>query len=133
MTRNAKRILEIIDSSCEHLSAEQVFQRLKECNQGVVLATVYNNLTSLYKQGLVRKISVEGCPDRYDNMRRHDHLVCRSCGKLRDIQLEDLTEKLQERAGIPILSYDLKIHYLCADCSAVQLPGHNNSGKDPIL
>ena len=126
MTRNAKRILEIIDTSCEHLSAEQVFQRLKECNQGVVLATVYNNLTTLYKQGLVRKISVEGCPDRYDNMRQHDHLVCRNCGKLRDIQLEDLTEK-QERTGIPILSYDLKIHYLCADCSAT------NSGKDPIL
>ncbi len=120
MTENAKRILKIIHASSEHLSAEQIFLRLKEDNQGVVLATVYNNLASLYKQGLVRKISAEGYPDRYDNIRQHDHLICKNCGKLSDIQLEDLTEKLREQTGIPILSYDLKIHYICEDCRNTQ-------------
>lgn len=109
MTKNAKQILKIIDISGEHLSAEQIFLCLKESNQDVVLATVYNNLASLYKQGLIRKISVEGHPNRYDNIRRHDHLVCRNCGKLSDILLEDLTEKLQKQVGIPMLSYDLKL------------------------
>ena len=49
MTKNAERILEIINGSDKHLSAEQVYLRLKEENQGVVLATVYNNLALLYK------------------------------------------------------------------------------------
>lgn len=116
MTKNAEQILKIINTSGEHLSAEQIFLRLKEVNQGVVLATVYNNLASLYKQGLIRKISVEGCPDRYDNIQNHDHLLCKNCGKLSDILLEDLTEKLQKQIAIPILSYDLKINYICEDC-----------------
>lgn len=116
MTKNAEQILRIIETSDGHLSAEQIYLRLKEENQSVVLATVYNNLAFLYREGLIRKISVEGCPDRYDNIRRHDHLVCRNCGKLSDILLEDLTETLQRQTGIPILSYDLKINYLCEDC-----------------
>jgi len=116
MTKNAEQILKIIYASGEHLSAEQIYLRLKENNQSAVLATVYNNLAFLYKEGLIRKISVEGYPDCYDNVKRHDHLVCRNCGKLSDIQLEDLTEKLRKQTGIPVLSYDLKIFYLCEDC-----------------
>lgn len=116
MTKNAEQILKIINNSDEHLSAEQIFLRLKENNQGVVLATVYNNLASLYKQGLIRKLSVEGYPDRYDNIQPHDHLICRNCGKLSDILLEDLTEKIQKQIAFPILSYDLKVNYLCEDC-----------------
>ena len=128
MTKNAERILEIINGSDKHLSAEQVYLRLKVENQGVVLATVYNNLALLYKQGLVRKISVEGYPDRYDKLTRHDHLVCRSCGKLSDIMLEDLTENLQQQVGVPMLSYDLKINYLCDEC--LKKSSNNCSGQE---
>jgi len=117
MTKNAEQILAIINASHEHLSAEQIFFRLKETNKSVVLATVYNNLSSLYKQGLIRKISMEGFPDRYDNITRHNHLVCRNCGKLSDILLDDLTEKLQNQLEVQMLSYDLKINYICEDCA----------------
>ncbi|MFG6370123.1 MAG: transcriptional repressor [Lachnospiraceae bacterium] len=127
MTKNAKQILEIINASREHLSAEQIFFDLKKTNKKVVLATVYNNLTSLYKQGLIRKISVEGFPDRYDNIIRHDHLVCRNCGKLSDILLDDLTEKLQSQLGIHMLSYDLKINYICEECAKKQNESKNCS------
>lgn len=116
MTKNAENILEIINHSNAHLSAEQIYLCLMERKQGVALATVYNNLAFLYRQGLIRKISVEGYPDRYDKMKRHDHLVCRCCGKLSDILLEDLTQRLQKQVGIPILSYDLKINYICEEC-----------------
>lgn len=119
MTKNAEQILEIVRTSTEHLSAEQIFLRLKETNKGVAMATVYNNLSYLYKEGFIRKISFEGYPDRYDNIRRHDHLVCRCCGKLSDIQLEDLTELLQKQVGVSMLSYDLKINYLCEDCMKI--------------
>lgn len=116
MTKNARYILEIINSSDEHLTAEQIYLFLKEKNKKAVIATVYNNLSFLYKEGLIRKVSVEGYSDRYDKMIQHDHLVCRRCGKLTDIALEDLTEKLQKQLGISMLSYDLKINYICDDC-----------------
>ncbi len=116
MTKNARAILEIIRHSSAHLTAEQIYLLLKEQNRAMAQATVYNNLSYLYSQGLIRKLSVEGYPDRYDNIVRHDHLVCKKCGRLSDILLEDLTEKLQHQIGVPMLSYDLKISYICDEC-----------------
>lgn len=119
MRENARQILEIINNSDEHLTAEQVYLRLKEKNSKAVLATVYNNLASLYQKGLIRKVAVASFPDRYDKMEvRHDHLVCKQCGSLTDIMLEDLTAKLEQETGIHVLSYDLNIDYLCPACAA---------------
>ncbi|WP_308857370.1 transcriptional repressor [uncultured Oscillibacter sp.] len=116
MTKYAKKILEIVESSRSHLTAEQIFEQLRETYPSVVLATVYNNLNRLWEEERIRKISVEGMPDRYDRIVRHDHLVCRKCGRLLDVDLGDLTEQLEKKAGIPILSYDLKLVFLCEAC-----------------
>lgn len=120
MTKHAEQILGIVNNSGEHLSAEQIFLRLKETNRGAALATVYNNLSFLCREGLIRKISVEGCPDRYDKIKRHDHLVCRHCGKLSDVQLDDLTDMLQKQVKVQVLSYDLKVNYLCEECLKIE-------------
>ena len=116
MTRYEKKIYEIINSSYDHMTAEDVFAELKKAFPSVSLATVYNNLNKLWAAGLVRKISLQGMPDRYDRVERHDHLVCRGCGRLVDIGLADLTGQLQEQTDVPILAYDLKLIYLCDDC-----------------
>lgn len=116
VTKYAQKILEIVESSFSHMTAEQVFEQLRETYPTVVLATVYNNLNRLCEENRIRKVSVEGMPDRYDRIQRHDHLVCKKCGKLLDIDLGDLTAQLEQKVGIPILSYDLKLMYLCEEC-----------------
>lgn len=116
MTRNGKLILEIINNSNEHLTAEQVFFQLRKIAPKTVLATVYNNLNSLCEEGAIRRISIEGSPDRYDKIKKHDHLVCSKCKALSDITFSDLTASLSEQLGEPILSYDLKVNYICPDC-----------------
>lgn len=116
MTKYAKKIYEIVSNSRSHMTAEQVFEALRQFYPDVVRATVYNNLNKLWAAGLIRKVSLEGLPDRYDRMEKHDHLVCKRCGKLIDIRLSDLTEQLQKQVDILFLSYDLKLIYLCDDC-----------------
>ena len=116
--RYNKVILDIINNSDTHLTAELVFFELKKEYPSVALATVYNNLNSLCQQGEIRKISVEGCTERYDKNTRHDHLVCRRCGKLSDIHLEDITEQLKKQVGFEIDGYDIKVQYLCPECCA---------------
>ena len=116
MTKYAERILNIINESSEHMTAEQIFLILKKKEPKVVLATVYNNLNMLCDKELIRKISLEGSPDRYDRKRRHDHLVCRKCGRLSDMVFEDLTATLSAQFGGEILYYDLKVFYLCPEC-----------------
>lgn len=118
--RYAESVLEMIYKSDAHMTAEQVFLALKQQYPSVVLATVYNNLNSLYQQGKIRKISLEGYPDRYDKLIRHDHLFCRRCGKLSDIYLSDITGELERQIGFSIEGYDLKIQYFCPQCRAEQ-------------
>ena len=118
--RYEKSILTIINTFKEHMTAEQIFLTLKKTYPSVVLATVYNNLNNLYAQGKIRKISIEGCPDRYDKNTKHDHLICRCCGKLSDIYLSDLTMDLERQMGFSIEGYDLKVQYVCPECRKKQ-------------
>ena len=116
VTEYGKKILEIVENSRSHMTAEQIFEQLRQSCPQVVLATVYNNLNRLWKEGRIRKVSVEGSPDRYDRILRHDHLVCKRCGRLLDIDLGDLTAQLERQVGFSILAYDLKLLYLCEEC-----------------
>jgi len=116
MTRNSKMILDIVNSSCDHPSAEQIFARAKEQNPKVVLATVYNNLNSLVKDGRIRRILVPGKPDCYDNTVRHDHTICIMCGRVSDVMIDDITNVIKATLGEKFLTYDLSISYICDDC-----------------
>ena len=116
MTKYEKEVYSIITNSVEHLTVEQIFKELKKKYTKVVIATVYNNVNRLWEAGLIRRVSVENMPDRYDRTVKHDHLVCRRCGRLADISFEDLTASLQKQTGKGFLFYDLKVFYLCPEC-----------------
>ncbi len=116
MTRYAKQILDLINQSDRHMTAEQIFLELKKSEPKVVQATVYNNLNTLWENGMIRKLSVTGSPDRYDKVYRHDHLICKKCGTLSDIAFHDITGDLEKQLGEGIISYDLNIFYLCPKC-----------------
>ena len=116
MTKYAQQILDIINTCPDHLTAAQIYLRLKTSNSKIVLATVYNNLNLLCEQDRIRKVSLEGYPDRYDKIVKHDHLVCKKCGALSNICLSDLTAQLQEQIPEEIISYDLKVNYICPSC-----------------
>ena len=116
MTKYERAIYQIISRSCEHPTADQVFFALKAQYPSVSLATVYNNLNKLWAAGVIRKISLEGSPDRYDRMEKHHHLVCSRCGRLTDICFSDLTDSLVRQLGEEFVSYDLKVYHLCPEC-----------------
>lgn len=122
MSRYAELILELINQSQEHMTAEQIFLELKKTEPRVVQATVYNNLNALCQEGLIRRLSLENSPDRYDKILRHDHLICRNCGALSDVNFENLTRQLERQLGERILSYDLKVFYLCPKCRKKKNP-----------
>ena len=52
MKENSKLILDVINDSDEHLTAEQIFFKLKSQSYKISLPTVYNNLNSLYRSRL---------------------------------------------------------------------------------
>lgn len=118
MTKNSKIILDIVNSSRDHLTAEQIFIKAKEISPGIVLATVYNNLNLLTREHYIRRLTVQGKPDCYDNTTVHDHMVCNECGTIADVTIKDLKENLMEAVGDAFVSYDLNIYYICDKCKS---------------
>lgn len=120
MTKYEKQIYDIVNTSYEHLTAEQIYVELQKIYPAVSRATIYNNLNKLCDLGLIRRVSLEDSPDRYDRIKKHDHIVCQKCGRISDISFEDLTQTLEKQFGENFLYYDLKVFYLCPDCRKLQ-------------
>ena len=118
MTKYEREIYRLINESTAHMTAEQVYDELRRSYPGVSLATVYNNLRRLTDEGLIRRISLDGSPDRYDRSVRHDHIVCANCGRIADMSFADLSAALRGQLGEDFLYYDLKVYYLCPECRA---------------
>ena len=116
LTKYGEQILTIVMRKGEHPTAEQVFMEMKVNNPKIAQGTVYNNLNALVDEGRIIRISEPGFPDRFDNTTRHDHMVCIKCGRLADVKLPDLTEEIERNSGEKIISYDLRIRYICPEC-----------------
>ncbi len=116
MTKYGKSILDIINTSTEHPTAEQVFFELKKQYPGVVMATVYNNLNSLYSKHLIRKLSIKGQTDRYDKNTRHDHMVCSRCGRVTDLHFHALNDEILRETGVQTEDYELIVYHTCRQC-----------------
>lgn len=120
MTKYEKQIYDIVNASRKHMTADQVYGELQKIYPSVSRATVYNNLNKLCEIGMIRRVSLEDSPDRYDRIEKHDHLICQKCGKLSDICFDDLTQSLKKQFGEDFLFYDLKVFYICPDCRKAQ-------------
>ena len=116
MPKYAEEILAAVTGLQRHPTAEQVFLEMKREHPSIAIGTVYKHLNALAEEGLLHRITESGSPDRYDRTERHDHLICSRCGKIADVRLPDMRERIREALGQEILSYDLRIRYICPAC-----------------
>lgn len=116
MSKYSDMILNIVLREGCHPTAEQVFMEMKQQAPGIAQASVYNNLNSLERQGLIIRLPGVGGPDRFDWTRRHDHAFCVGCGELCDVEMRDITPDIEKSFGQPVISYVLRINYLCENC-----------------
>ena len=116
MPKYAEEILAAVTGLQRHPTAEQVFLEMKKEHPSIAIGTVYKHLNTLAEEGLLHRITESGSPDRYDRTERHDHLICSRCGKIDDVCLPDMQSQIERVLGREILSYDLKIRYICPTC-----------------
>ena len=116
MPKYAEEILAAVTGLQRHPTAEQVFMEMKKEHPSIAIGTVYKHLNALTEEGLLHRITESGSPDRYDRTERHDHLICSRCGKIEDVCLPDMQSQIERVLGREILSYDLKIRYICPTC-----------------
>ncbi len=84
-------IAHILLEQPQHLSAEQIIERLKSADSGVSKATVYNTLNLFSERGLIKEVMVDPVRKFYDSTTRpHHHFYNVDSGELSDIPDEQV-------------------------------------------
>ena len=112
-------VLEFLAESTVHATAEEIFRAVNRNDPRASRATVYNNLRSLAKAGLVREVMSEGKAARFDaNLRRHHHFICERCGAVEDISWFDLPPSAGSAAlgGREVSNYEIVFRGACVRC-----------------
>ncbi len=116
MTKQRQAVAGVLYDAGGHLSAEDVFRLAKERLPSISRATVYNNLHAMEEEKSIRRITVDGA-DLYDRAYApHPHLICDRCGRVEDLPLPWLDDRLTEALGERPTSYEFKIGYICPSC-----------------
>ncbi|MES2729453.1 MAG: Fur family transcriptional regulator [Pseudomonadota bacterium] len=111
MTDQRRTILKILDTSHDHPSVEVVYDRAKQTDPSISIATVYRTLAMLDEMDLILRHEFKESFSRYEtNMEHHHHLIDLETGKVIEFQNMEL-EILKERIAAD-LGYDLVDHRL---------------------
>lgn len=108
-------------SSEDHLSAEEIYQRLNDSGEEVGLATVYRVLTQFEQAGLVQRHFFDGGQSVFelDNGDQHSHIVCVRCGYVDEFHKEDFKIKSEEIAksfGYEFQEAKVTLYGICKRC-----------------
>lgn len=120
-SKKREAILNAIQSTKCHPSADWVYQTLKPEHPDLSLGTVYRNLEFFRQHGTIQSVGVVRGQERFDaTTAPHTHFVCSGCGDvidLDDIRLDDgLDREVCEKYGLAVQRHELTFHGLCQTC-----------------
>lgn len=124
LTPHRQVVLDVVKASKDHPTARQVFERSTARSPKLSFATVYNALKYLAEAGRLRLIRFGDDAVRYDPMlERHDHLVCRGCGRIHDAMggaAPALPGGFKPPQGFEVEEITIQITGLCGECGAAR-------------
>ncbi len=124
MTSQRRAVLNVLQETLDHPTADDVYHRVRNKLSRVSLATVYRNLDVLVAQNLVKLIESPGHPRRYDIVtEQHYHIRCVECGVVEDVQvsrLPDLGALVSQSGSFEVLTTRLEFDGRCGSCCEKQ-------------
>ena len=118
-------ILDEIYSNFGHFDLDTLYKSMKAKNYSVSLTTLYNNIDILIDAGLlVRHQFDKGntYEKSMDNI-KHDHFICRQCGKIYEISLskvDEVKEEVVQKYGFDVTSHFLTVYGICSNCKELK-------------
>jgi Fur family ferric uptake transcriptional regulator len=120
MTNQREIILRELRKSRQHLSADELYERVKKSMPRISLATVYRNLEILSEAGMIAKLEISGRQKRFDfDIEEHDHIYCIKCQRVDNLTLDRKsigTVNLDPDTGYSVQGYRLEVAGICPDC-----------------
>lgn len=122
VTPPRRLVWRVLSETDDHLTAEEIADRVSEETAGVNLASIYRALAILQELDLVRESRLGDGSAAYWEIAHpdeHFHLVCDECGSVTHHAgslVEDIRAHLDAGHGFECRSIELVVTGRCADC-----------------
>lgn len=114
MTGQRRVILQVLGAATDHPSVETVYQRAKDIDRGISIATVYRTLHLLDELNLVQRHDFNENISRFEvNLDHHHHMIDLETGEVIEFQdeaLEELKVEIAERLGFDLVDHRLELY-----------------------
>jgi len=121
-SRQRAAIWDYIKDRKDHPTADMVYEGVRKDYPKISLGTVYRNLMLMKDIGKIRTVEVGDGAIHFDpNVSEHDHFICSCCGKVIDIDVEDIArikELASRNFGGRIDGYSAFFYGICEECIA---------------
>ncbi|MDP2850487.1 MAG: Fur family transcriptional regulator [Sulfuricurvum sp.] len=102
-----------------HITIDELYQMIREKFSSISLATLYKNVNTMLDVTLIREVKIAGQKTKYEiEKESHAHIVCKSCGELKDIAVDPLS-LLQKSMAVNHYKMDevsIVISGICPEC-----------------
>ncbi len=125
-TSQRDAILNAFIEAGRHLSAEELYARVRKSHPGIGYATIYRTLKLLAEAGLAEERRFEDGFTRFEYKNpnaHHDHLICTGCGSIIEFEnerIEALQQDVANKKGFKVQSHKLEMYGLCAACQTAE-------------
>ncbi|OHD15763.1 MAG: hypothetical protein A2087_13255 [Spirochaetes bacterium GWD1_61_31] len=126
MTKARQTILDAFLSMESHVTAEHLYEAVRQLDPGIGQATVFRNIRLFTDAGLAREACRDDGPRQYEHAWRHahhDHLSCIQCDRVIEFvdgPIEAAQKAVYERYGFQPSGHRMELFGLCPDCAAKQ-------------
>ncbi|MDA8353623.1 MAG: Fur family transcriptional regulator [Firmicutes bacterium] len=117
-TGKRERLVQIFDRENRYLTAKEVLAQMQGEYPGLSVDTVYRNLSLFERLGIIEGTEWEGerryrfhCGDHH-----HHHLICKECGRTRQLNLCPMNAILGEPDDFIITEHKFEIYGYCQEC-----------------
>jgi Fur family ferric uptake transcriptional regulator len=119
-TKQREAILDVFLEVKGHITAEALFQSVRELHSSIGFTTVYRTMKLLCDAGLAIERHFDDGVARYEiEHEHHDHLVCTRCGKIVEFEcamIEQAQDEIGKRYGFRLLRHRHELYGHCPDC-----------------
>jgi len=118
LTPQRLAIIEFL-SEYGHLSISKMYTLVKEKFPSISLATIYKNVNTMIDNGFLKEVKIIGDDSRYElNYGEHSHVICRECGVVVDIDLDerDIFMEASKKSNIKVDSSSMVFYGICKKC-----------------
>ena len=120
MTKQRKKILEVLRNTDCHPTADWIYEQVKEDIPNISLGTVYRNLNVLEEMGKIMELNYGSDHSRFDGIpENHYHFRCLECGKVVDLDVDikgSMDQIVQEEIDGEVDYHRTEFFGYCNEC-----------------